>query len=117
MYIIDPLTDPRWPSLVERHPSASAFHTAGWLRALSETYGYAPLAVTASPPTSELTNALPVCRITSRFTGRRLVSLPFSDHCSPFANDNDELNALVSFVSEKLRVAGKCSFALSITHI
>src|SRR5215472_12305797 len=99
MYIIDPLSDPRWPSLVERHTCASAFHTAGWLRALSETYGYATLAVTSSEPSAELTNALPVCRVNSRLTGRRLVSLPFSDHCQPIANSDDELNALLSFAS------------------
>lgn len=103
MYIIDPLSDPRWPFLVERHPCASAFHSTGWLRALSQTYGYVTLAVTSCEPSAELTNALPVCRINSRLTGMRLVSLPFSDHCQPLANNFDDLNALLSFASEKLK--------------
>lgn len=103
MHIIDPLSDPRWPALVEQHPSASSFHSVGWLRALSDTYGYAPLAVTSAGPGCELTNALPVCRISSRLTGTRLVSLPFSDHCQPLANNDDDVSALVSFASEELR--------------
>jgi CelD/BcsL family acetyltransferase involved in cellulose biosynthesis len=103
-YIVDPLTDPRWPCFVERHPGASPFHTAGWLRALSQTYGYAPVAVTSSEPGCELTNALPLCRISSRFTGRRIVSLPFSDHCQPLANDADEVDALLRFALEKVKV-------------
>src|SRR5581483_3943325 len=105
MYIIDQLTDPHWQSLVERHSSASAFHSAGWLRALSETYRYVPMAVTLSAAECELTNALPVCRIHSRLTGRRLVSLPFSDHCQPLASNDDELNALLQFASQELKTS------------
>ena len=83
MYLIDPLTDPRWRPFVERHPAACAFHTDAWIRALSVTYGYKPFAVTTSAPGVELTDALPVCRVESWATGRRLISLPFTDHCQP----------------------------------
>jgi CelD/BcsL family acetyltransferase involved in cellulose biosynthesis len=81
VYKIDPLTDPRWEELTARHPSASVFHSTGWLRALRLTYGYEPVAYTLSPPRSELANAVVFARIQSWVTGQRLVSLPFSDHC------------------------------------
>jgi len=55
VHVLDPLTDPRWPEFIERHPAASVFHSRGWLRALQMTYGYEPLAVTTSGPTEPLT--------------------------------------------------------------
>jgi hypothetical protein len=36
-----------------------------------------------SPPQTDLFSAIVVCRISSWLTGRRLVSLPFADHCEP----------------------------------
>jgi lipid II:glycine glycyltransferase (peptidoglycan interpeptide bridge formation enzyme) len=103
MHIIDPLTDSRWAAFVDQHPFACAFHTQGWLRSLAETYGYEPFAVTASEPGSELTNALPFCRIQSWLTGSRLVSLPFTDHCQPLVSENGEATRLMDFVTRELR--------------
>jgi hypothetical protein len=95
VYQVDPTTDARWAELVERHARASVFHTAGWLKALQLTYGYAPLAFTTSPPTSDLKNGLVFCRIDSWLTGRRLVSLPFSDHCEPLCDSVEDANFLI----------------------
>ena len=41
-YQIDPTQDARWAEFVGKHPSASVFHTVGWLKALRSTYGYEP---------------------------------------------------------------------------
>lgn len=71
------------------------FHTVGWLKSLQDTYGYEPLAFTTSPPGAPLKNALVFCQINSWLTGRRLVSLPFSDHCEPLCDSSAELEFLV----------------------
>jgi Acetyltransferase (GNAT) domain len=97
-YKLDPTQDPRWAKLVERHPKASVFHTVGWLKALRRTYGYEPVAYTTSSPTGELQNGLVFCRINSWLTGRRLVSLPFSDHCEPLCDSVDDLNFLTRYI-------------------
>ena len=81
--VIDPLRDERWRTLVAEHPAASAFHTPEWLSALSETYGYEPLAVTTAKSGEPLEDGLVLCRIESWMTGKRLVSVPFADHCEP----------------------------------
>lgn len=86
VYRFNPLEDSRWPALVSRHPGASIFHTCGWAQALCRTYGYEPLVYTTCPPGSTLTNGILFCRINSWVTGRRLVSLPFSDHCEPLVD-------------------------------
>jgi CelD/BcsL family acetyltransferase involved in cellulose biosynthesis len=93
-YKIDPLCDPRWADFVERHPQASVFYTAGWLEALRRTYDYEPVAYTTTPPGVELTNGIALCRVDSGITGRRMVSLPFSDHCAPLVERDEELDGL-----------------------
>ena len=96
IYPIQPLEDPRWPEFVDRHPRSSVFHTVAWLEALRRTYGFQPVAYTASPPESRLEDGLVFCRVESWITGRRLVSLPFSDHCDPLLNQASEVDGFLS---------------------
>jgi hypothetical protein len=95
---LDPTKDPRWAEFVNRHPNASVFHTVGWLEALQRTHGYEPVAFTTSPPTGDLENGLVFCRVNSWLTGRRLVSLPFSDHCEPLCDSPEDLNFLIRYL-------------------
>jgi hypothetical protein len=99
---LDPLQDPRWEDLVQRHPKASVFHTVGWLEALKSTYGYEPVAFTTSPPAAELKNGLVFCRIKSWLTGSRLVSLPFSDHCEPLCDSPEDFDFLIRYLQAAL---------------
>lgn len=100
IYEIDPLRDPRWPALVDRHPHASVFHSTNWLRALQMAYRYEPVAITACPPDADLTHGLVFCRIQSWLTGRRLVSLPFSDHCEPLVDCSEELDQMLLLMKQ-----------------
>jgi Acetyltransferase (GNAT) domain len=95
IFSINPLYDSRWPEFVKWHPRASTFHTVGWLRSLEQTYRYQPIALTTSPPGSDLTNGLVFCRVKSWLTGSRLVSLPFSDHCQHLVDDPAELEEII----------------------
>jgi len=105
-YWIDPLQDPRWAELVDRHPRASVFHTPGWLKALQRTYGYEPVAFTEFATSETLANAIVFCHVKSWLTGSRMVSLPFCDHCQPLVNDSNELAALVSELEKDLEREG-----------
>ena len=98
---LNPLTDPRWPRFLDQHRGATAFHSPPWLAAIHRTYEYEPLAFTTSAG-ANLTNAMVFCRISSWMTGRRLVSLPFSDHCSPLA-EGDDLAAILEHISGQRR--------------
>lgn len=93
VYELDPLTDPRWSEFVIQHADSTIFHTKDWLTSLHHTYGYQPIALTTSKG-PELNNAIVFCKIKSSLTGKRLVSLPFSDHCQPLA-DQDAINMIV----------------------
>ncbi|HXM62344.1 MAG TPA: GNAT family N-acetyltransferase [Terriglobales bacterium] len=95
VYKIDPLQDCRWSEFLNKHHGASVFHTTAWLQALKRTYGYEPVIFTTSPPETELRNGIPFCGIKTWLTGRRLVSLPFSDHCAPLVESSTELNHIM----------------------
>lgn len=106
---IDPLRDVRWPAFVRDHPASSIFHTAGWLEALRRTYGYEPAALAGSDPRGNLVSALVFCRVNSWLTGRRIVSLPFSDHCEPLAEDEDGLGRLIAGLRQRADT-GHCKY-------
>jgi CelD/BcsL family acetyltransferase involved in cellulose biosynthesis len=98
IYRLNPLLEPRWAELVDRHPRASVFHTPAWLEALKRTYGYQPLAFTTSLPGAALNDGVVFCDVRSWLTGSRLVSLPFSDHCEPLVDDPDGLSAICAYI-------------------
>lgn len=102
VYETDPLLDPRWEKLEKTHPKASVFHTKAWLDALRLTYGYKSVAYTTSPPRADLQSAIVFCRIESWLTGRRLVSLPFSDHCEPLVESAEESDFLIDHLRKDL---------------
>ncbi|HEV2471412.1 MAG TPA: GNAT family N-acetyltransferase, partial [Chthonomonadales bacterium] len=102
VYQVRPLQEPGWIELVDRHPRSSAFHSTAWLEALHRTYGFEPLAYTTSPPGVPLDNGLVFCPVTSWITGRRIVSLPFSDHCEPLVDSPASEQALVSALQRDL---------------
>lgn len=101
IYRIDPLKDRRWDDLVSRHESASVFHSTQWLEALRRTYGYNSIALTTSSPDEPLENGFVFCRVESWLTGRRLVSLPFSDHCEPLVRGPEDLDVFLRAIEEE----------------
>jgi lipid II:glycine glycyltransferase (peptidoglycan interpeptide bridge formation enzyme) len=102
IYTINPLSDARWDSFVSRHPEASAFHSRAWLEALRQTYGYESVAYTTTAPGKELTDAMVFCKVRSWLTGKRLVSLPFSDHCQPLVDNPAAFSTLITHLKESV---------------
>ena len=102
VFQLNPLQDPRWQELVDRHPRASIFHTTRWLSAIHRTYDYQPAVFTTSPPNEILRNGIVLCHIKSWLTGQRLVSLPFSDHADPLFDSTEEFD----FVAQHLLRSG-----------
>jgi CelD/BcsL family acetyltransferase involved in cellulose biosynthesis len=103
LHHFSPLSDDRWPRFLAAHPRASVFHSRPWLEALRRTYGYEPVAYTRTPAGEDLQDAAVFCRVESRLTGRRLVSLPFSDHCDFLLEDAEELGTFLQGLERKLQ--------------
>lgn len=116
-YTLCPLTDPRWQQLLEVHESATVFHSPDWLRALQCTYGYEPVVLTTCPPDTNLTNGLLLCSVRNLFGGRRLVSLPFSDHCEPLAGDDSEMWALLAAAASYCSDLGRIHLEIRPLHV
>jgi len=110
IHVLDPLTDPRWDDLVARHPRASVFHTQGWLESLKQSYGYEPFALTTTGA-GPLDDGLVFCRVRT-WAARRMVSLPFSDHCEPLVETPSGLAAMVEWLDFERRDGGWRSFEL-----
>ena len=103
---VDPLTDSRWLGFMSQHPAASVFHSPEWLEALHRTYGYTPVALMMSTTGGEPQSGILYCRVNSWLNGRRLVSLPFSDHCEPVVTSHDQLCRLLSALGRDAEVNG-----------
>lgn len=77
---VDPLTYPNWDTLVAAHGQNSFFHSSAWARVLHDTYGHRPFYLCRTKG-AQFESMLPVMEVSSWLTGRRGVSLPFTDTC------------------------------------
>jgi len=80
--IVDPCCDPNWDRLVLSHSAVNLFHRTAWANVLCKTYGHTPIYLHLYRG-RELIALVPMMEVRSAFTGRRGVSLPFSDFCAP----------------------------------
>lgn len=85
-----------WMQFVSDRQDANPFHHPAWASLLAECYGYRPFAF-ALVGAGGVRRGLPVMEVRGLLGGRRWVSLPFTDHCSPLAAP-DELDALASAI-------------------
>ena len=94
MRIIDPLCDPSWDQIVLSHPDHNFFHRAAWAKVIWKTYGHKPIYIRFCRD-GELATLVPLMEVASPLTGRRGVSLPFSDFCRPLVFDKRGQESLV----------------------
>jgi hypothetical protein len=80
--LLDP-RDARWAAFTVTHSEATVFHHPAWSELLKSCYGYQPMLLAIPGADGQLVAALPLMRIDSWLTGRRVESLPFSDFCPP----------------------------------
>jgi hypothetical protein len=80
--IVDPLSYPGWDDLVIASGKGSFFHSSNWARVLYESYGYRPVYF-AFLKDEGCRALVPFMEVKSCITGKRGVSLPFTDYCEP----------------------------------
>ncbi len=89
------LSDSLWSTLVEQQTKDSIYYSQAWLDLITRLYGYSMIPLTTMNAAGQITGFLPVCSMHSPITGRRLVALPFSDHCPLLAVDDASANDLI----------------------
>jgi hypothetical protein len=87
-------SDDRWMAYFSASQTANVFHHPAWSYLLAESYSYEPLVLAAANSHGDIQGAIPLIRIRSLFNKQRLVSLPFTDHCSPLFSGNSTLQHL-----------------------
>jgi Acetyltransferase (GNAT) domain len=95
--VADPNADGSWDSQVSLFPAVSLFHQSGWAAVLRDSYGHRPayLALRGAKR-GRFVAALPVMEVSSWLTGRRGVSLPFSDSCPLLSSDHSADSRLLA---------------------
>ena len=97
--ITNPLEQENWDSHLQSHEDFSFFHTATWAKVLHESYSYKPFYFTINEE-KRPTAMIPFMEISSPLTGKRGVSLSFTDYCEPFVSDNNQFEEIFNYVTE-----------------
>jgi CelD/BcsL family acetyltransferase involved in cellulose biosynthesis len=86
--------DRSWIEYVSNLPQVNIFHQPAWSQMLVDCYSYHAFIITLIASNGYIQASLPMMEVNSPFTGRRWISLPFSDHCMPLYNDEAALRQL-----------------------
>lgn len=86
--------DPAWLNFIEQRDDAMIFHHPYWIKNLEETYQYKTFVLIVESGDQQILAGVPMAEISSFLTGRRWVSLPFSDWCAPLAVNDLALEEL-----------------------
>jgi CelD/BcsL family acetyltransferase involved in cellulose biosynthesis len=92
-------SDPHWITFVESNADAGIFHHPAWSQLMVECYGYRPFIIAVPEKGAKFAAGVPLMEINSPITGRRWVSLPFSDYCDPLYTDKSALQELVEQIT------------------
>ena len=93
-----------WDNFIKSHPNGSPYQLSSWIKTIHQTYSYKPILSVDKDSNGKIAGIIPCFLIKSIFTGRRLVSLPFSDYCCPlFKNVNQEKESLSQIIGEYKR--------------
>ena len=95
--VINPTKYPSWDELLLHDNKCTIFHTSAWAKVLSETYGYEPAYFTLIEG-RKISALIPVMDVRSILTGRRGVSLPFSDYSNSFLAPGMQLKDAMNMV-------------------
>jgi CelD/BcsL family acetyltransferase involved in cellulose biosynthesis len=98
--------DQAWMEFVNRREDSMIFHHPAWIQLIADSYGYRPFVVGVREGNGRYHAGIPVMEINSPITGRRWVSLPFSDFCSPLSETENRLEQVVEDVLSLARAKG-----------
>lgn len=76
------------------YPGFTFFHGTGWGRTLVDAYDFTPKCLVRSVPDTTRAGFLPIMEVSSWLTGRRGISLPFTDACDALCDNEDTFRDL-----------------------
>jgi lipid II:glycine glycyltransferase (peptidoglycan interpeptide bridge formation enzyme) len=103
--ILNPLSDPDYDNLLRAHGDYSFFLSASWARVIRQAYNYQPRYFAVFQK-AKLEALLALMEIRTAFTGRKAVSLPFTDYCDLLSSEHFKLKTLLDEILVYGRQAG-----------
>jgi CelD/BcsL family acetyltransferase involved in cellulose biosynthesis len=97
------IEDPRWIEFVSASEDATAFHHPAWAALLGDCYGYPAFALVLRDGMGRIVAGLPVLDVSNRLTGKRWVSLPYTDACPPLVAPRSSVEELAAGLDEERR--------------
>jgi hypothetical protein len=97
--IVNPIDYPRWDQSLLKVEGYSIFHSSFWAKVLSESYDYTPHYFTVFK-NGEIESLIPMMGVDSILTGKRGVSLPFTDNCEPIVGKEADLPKILEYVKD-----------------
>jgi CelD/BcsL family acetyltransferase involved in cellulose biosynthesis len=95
------INDPRWVEFVFASEGATPFHHPAWAALLGDCYHYSAFALALDDGEGHIVAGLPVLDVSNRLTGKRWVSLPYTDACSPLVAPRGSVDELVAALGEE----------------
>jgi CelD/BcsL family acetyltransferase involved in cellulose biosynthesis len=89
-----------WIDFIQSFRDANIFHHPDWINLIAETYQYEAKILVALDAQGTILAGIPLLEVNSFITGKQLISLPFSDHCSPLYSDIHALENLINHLTE-----------------
>ena len=96
---INPIDYPAWDDLLISCPGHTFFHSSAWAKVLHEAYQYTPSYFTVFD-NGQLLALMPVMEVNSFLTGKRGVSLPFTDYTDAIITDRFSFMKLFDRITE-----------------
>lgn len=94
-----PPEDQDWRDFIERQPNINIFYHPNWMGMLEACYGFQSFGMILRDESGIIRAGLPIMKVDHAFRKRRLISLPFSDHCAPLTADT----AALSYLTDTLK--------------
>jgi CelD/BcsL family acetyltransferase involved in cellulose biosynthesis len=96
----------RWVDFVFANESATPFHHPAWAALLGDCYRYSAFALALEDAAGRIVAGLPVLDVSNRLTGKRWVSLPYTDACPPLVGAETSTENLVAGLEDERRREG-----------
>ncbi len=103
--IMDPTVRADWDQIIASSPEHTFFHSSNWTGVLKSSYSYKPLYFT-SREGSNVSVSVPLMEVRSLLTGKRGVSIPFTDHCEPIVANEDHFPSILDEILRYGKNAG-----------
>lgn len=99
--VVIPINDPQWIERIHNDPCAMIFHHPEWVGLFSRCYGCKSMVFSIQSDDGTLQAGIPLASMKRPLSTRRWIALPFSDYCTPLADDDHSRQNLLHSLADQ----------------